>query len=108
MGLQQTSNGNGNFFNEAINVSYGHEVWNSYFPLENLRIMKVNTHSHCFISNHKETKQLMHSNDSYNDLYLSVRELGMGKAVFWNSGHSPDLTEDEKKLFLNIMAWILK
>ena len=96
-----------NFYKEAINTSFGHEIWKSYYHLEDLKVMKVNTHNVCIISN-EETKQLMHSNDIYNDLYLSARDLGNGKAVFWNAGHSPDLTEDEKKLFLNIMAWILK
>ena len=95
-------------YTEVINVSFDHEIWTSYFNLENLKIIKVNTHSGCKIENFNETKQLMHSYDNYNDLYLSVRHIGMGKAIFWNAGHSPDLTEDEKKLYLNIVAFALK
>ena len=57
----------------------------------------MNTHNNFKIKNFNETKQLMHSYDNHNELYLSIRHLGMGKAIFWNAGHSPDLTEDEKK-----------
>ena len=96
------------FYYEAINVSFGHEIWTSYFNLENLKIIKVNAHTDFKIKNFNETKQLMHSYDNYNELYLSIRHLGMGKAIYWNEGHSPDLTEDEKKLYLNIVAFALK
>jgi hypothetical protein len=50
----------------------------------------------------------MLSYDNNNYLYLTTRSLGLGKAVYWNAGHSTDITEDEKKLLLNIVAWILK
>ena len=94
---------------EAINVSSKHEIWNSYYSLNTMNKLIINvcdTHGNFIISN-KETIQLMHSNDSNNDLYLSVRHLGKGKAVYWNAGHTPIITPDEKRLFLNIMTWIL-
>ena len=95
-------------FYEAVNVCYEHEIWKSYYNLENLKTIKVCTHNNYNINNYNEVIQLMHSNDNYNDLYLSLRNLGMGKVIYWNAGHSTDLSEDERKLFLNIMAYILK
>jgi hypothetical protein len=32
----------------------------------------------------------------------------MGKAIFWNAEHLTNINEDEKKLLINIVAWILK
>ncbi|KAG4094692.1 hypothetical protein H8356DRAFT_946233 [Neocallimastix lanati (nom. inval.)] len=68
---------------EAINVSGKHEIWNSYYSLNTMNKLIINV---C---------------DTH------VRHLGKGKAVYWNAGHTPNITLDEKKLFLNIMAWIL-
>ena len=55
---------------EAINVSSKHEIWNSYYSLNTMNKLIINvcdTHGNFIISN-KETIQLMHSNDSNNDL----------------------------------------
>jgi len=55
---------------EAINVSGKHEIWNSYYSLNTMNKLIINvcdTHGNFIISN-KETIQLMHSNDSNNDL----------------------------------------
>ena len=39
------------------------------------------------------------SNDKNEFVYLSTRELSMGKANFWNAGNIPDITPQKKKLF---------
>lgn len=108
LGLQYTNRKELRVYKKAINVSPNHEIWKSYYSLNNWEklVMNVDTHSEHIISNN-DTTQLMLSNDNNNDLYLSVRSLGRGKAVFWNVGHNPNLTEDEKKIYLNIMAWVL-
>ena len=67
----------------------------------------TDTHGRIKVNN-KETKTILISKDKYNNLYLSTRSIGMGKAIFWNAGHTPDINENEKKLFLNIIAWVLK
>ena len=40
--------------------------------------------------------------------YLVVNELGLGRTAYWAAGHSNYILEDEKKLFLNIVAWLTK
>ena len=95
-------------YNKVINVNFDHDIWKSYYNLENIKIMNImETHGKLYASN-KETKQVMHSYDNNNDLYLSTRNIGMGKAIFWNAGHTPNINEEEKKLFLNMIAWVLK
>ena len=50
----------------------------------------------------------MVSYDDNDELYLTTRKIGMGNAIFWNAGHSPNITPEEKKLFINIIIWALK
>jgi hypothetical protein len=109
LGLKEINNSDTNYiFNEVINVNSEHEIWRSYYNFEKIKIMEVtDTHGRLKVSN-KETKTILVSNDNYNNLYLTTRNIGMGKAVFWNAGHTPDINENEKKLFLNIIAWVLK
>ena len=96
------------FYKKVKIVNFEHEIWNSFHNLENWRTIDiVETHNSYSIVNN-ETQQVMLSYDSNNYLYLTTRSLGLGKAVYWNAGHSTDITEDEKKLLLNIVAWILK
>ena len=40
--------------------------------------------------------------------YLVVNELGCGRIAYWAAGHSNTISEDEKKLFKNIVAWLTK
>ena len=44
--------------------------------------------------------------DGKNGEYLLIKEIGKGKLIFWNAGHSYDLTDFEKKLFMNLIYWI--
>ena len=96
------------FYKKVKIVNFEHEIWNSFHNLENWRTVDVveTYNSYSIVNN--ETQQVMLSYDNNNYLYLTTRSLGLGKAVYWNAGHSTDITEDEKKLLLNIVAWILK
>ena len=108
LGLKSNGSGGTRFFKKVKIVYFEHEIWNSFHNLENWRTIDiVETHNHYNILNN-ETQQVMLSYDNYNDLYLTIRSLGMGKAIFWNSGHLTFITEQEKKLFINIVAFILK
>ena len=100
LGLKEINNSDTNYiFNEIINVYSGHEIWKSYYNLENTKIMKVmDTHARLKVKN-KETKTILLSNDNYNNLYHSTRNIGMGKAIFWNAGYTPDINENEKSSF---------
>ena len=46
--------------------------------------------------------------------YLLIKEIGKGKLIFWNAGHSyqnttitDNLTDFEQKLFVNFIYYIL-
>ena len=40
--------------------------------------------------------------------YLYIREVGKGKVIFWNAGHSKTINDFEQKLFMNIISWIFQ
>ena len=37
-----------------------------------------------------------------------VNELGRGRIAYWAAGHSLNISEEEKKLFINIVDWLTK
>ena len=49
---------------------------------------------------------LIELNDEKHGEYLLIKEIGKGKLIFWNAGHTYNLTEFEKKLFMNIILVI--
>ena len=49
----------------------------------------------------------MELDDGKRGEYLLVKNIGKGKIIFWNVGHSPNLNDFEEKLFMNILSWIL-
>ena len=108
LGIKFTTKTRIRLYKKVKVVNFEHEIWNSFYNLENWKVIEIfETHNH-YIINNNETQQVMLSYDNYNDLYLTTRNLGMGKAIYWNVGHSNNINEDEKKLFLNIVAWVLK
>ena len=40
--------------------------------------------------------------------YLTVNEIGNGRITYWAAGHTYEITNDEKKLFINIVSWLTK
>ena len=38
--------------------------------------------------------------------YLTVNEIGKGRIAYWGAGHSNRVTNEEKKLLLNIISWL--
>ena len=48
---------------------------------------------------------LMRLKDEIKSEYLMKREINLGKCVYWNVGHSYNLTNFEIKLLTNILAW---
>ena len=40
--------------------------------------------------------------------YLVVNEIGRGRIAYWAAGHSNKINDNEKKLFVNIVAWLTK
>ena len=49
---------------------------------------------------------LIELEDNKHGEYLLIKENEKGKIIFWNVGHSYDLTDYEKKLFMNIIYWL--
>ena len=40
--------------------------------------------------------------------YLVVNEFGFGRIAYWSAGDSNTISENEKQLFINIVAWLTK
>ena len=40
--------------------------------------------------------------------YLTVNEVDKGRIAYWAAGHSNDISDYEKKLFINIVSWLTK
>ena len=49
---------------------------------------------------------LIELDDNKHGEYLLIKDFEKGKLIFWNVGHTYDLTDYEKKLFINLMYWI--
>ena len=99
-----------NQYHQVKIINYEHEIWKSYYDLNDWKSRPINialTHAH-YLQANNETKRLMVSYDDNDELYLTTRKIGMGNAIFWNAGHSPNITPEEKKLFINIIIWALK
>ena len=94
-----------------INKNY-HPIFTSFYDLclENQTIIAVsNTHkTDTIFENIQEYYKdlLIELDDGKQGEYLLVKEIGKGKLIFWNAGHTYDLTDFEKKLFMNFIYWI--
>ena len=96
-----------------------HPVFTSFYQinLENNSIIDIaSTHkTDTIYENIDEYNKdiLMELEDGKRGEYLLIKEIGKGKLIFWNSGHSfnncafEDLTDFEKKLFINFIYFIL-
>ena len=89
-----------------------HQIYTSYNYLSHLSKMKIaQTHKTCHtISSNSKAKVIMtlYTNTATNFVhdYLTVNELGKGRIAYWAAGHSGTISEEEKKLFINIVAWL--
>ena len=92
-----------------------HELFNSFNDLTNLgKIDIATTHQtfHKIIEGHETSKTIMEleldKTTSIRHNYLVVNEIGLGRIAYWAAGHSNTISENEKKLFINIVAWLTK
>ena len=99
----------GSLTNKGIIVNKRHKIFNSYYDLsENENVDISYTHSGYMKVNESlknDDTILIRLKDEINSEYLMQREIGLGKCVFWNVGHSYNLTNFEIKLLTNILAW---
>ena len=108
LGLKEKTVDTG-YYQQVKIVNYEHGIWNSYYDLNEYKSRPIKitlTHTSVLKSNNETVRLIVSYNDN-DDLYLTTRKIGMGNAIFWNAGHSSNITEEEKKLFINIIIWSL-
>ena len=100
------------FVSKAKIYNDNHPIFTSFYNLylDNQNIINISpTHkTDTIYENMKEYfKDLLIEldNNKYGE-YLLIKENEKGKIIFWNVGHSYDLTDYEKKLFMNIIYWL--
>ena len=99
----------GSVTNKAVIVNLRHKIFNSYYDLsENKDVEVAPTHSGWMKMDESlkdDDTVLMRLKDEIKSEYLMKREINLGKCVYWNVGHSYNLTNFEIKLLTNILAW---
>ena len=99
----------GSITNKALIVNLRHNIFNSYYDLsENENVDVAPTHSGWVRVNQSlknDDTVLIRLKDEIKSEYLMKREINLGKCVYWNVGHSYNLTNFEIKLLTNILAW---
>jgi len=108
-GGQRSFDKKGSVTNKAVIVNLRHKIFNSYYDLsENKDVEVAPTHSGWMKVNDSlkdDDTVLMRLKDEIKSEYLMKREINLGKCVYWNVGHSYNLTNFEIKLLTNILAW---
>ena len=113
---QQNNNGS----KKARILNNSHPIFKSHYNLnlENNSLINIaETHKTDTVYNDKQEylkNLLIELDDNKQGEYLLVREIGQGKLIFWNAGHSyysngtiaDNLTDIEQKLFMNFICWI--
>ncbi len=107
--------------NEAIKIvnkvkikNNSHPVFNSLYNLSYLKDSVVQielTHkTHTVYNDIEEYNKnlIIELDDGRHGEYLYIREIGKGKVIFWNAGHSKDINDFEQKLFMNLISWIFQ
>ena len=112
----ESPNGTGSVKARILNSS--HPIFKSHYNLNlqnNSLINIAETHKTHTVFNDKQEylkNLLIELDDNKQGEYLLIREIGQGKLILWNAGHSyypgrlVDITDIEQKLFMNIIHWI--
>ena len=99
----------GSIVNKAEIVYNNHKIFNSFYDLTEEKNINISpTHSGWMKVNDTLKQRdtvLIKLKDEIESEYLMQREIGLGKCVYWNVGHSYNFTNFESKLFTNILAW---
>ena len=100
------------FVSKAKILNNNHPIFTSFYNLymNNKDIINISsTHKTDTIYENIEEyyiNLLIELDDNKHGEYLLIKEIEKGKVIFWNVGHSYDLTDYEKKLFMNLIYWI--
>ena len=99
--------------NKAKILNNLHPIFKSFYDLylknkTTIEISESHKSDTIYDNNEDYNKNLLiELEDGKHGEYLLIKEIGKGKIIFWNAGHSYNLTEYEKKLFMNFIYWIL-
>ena len=116
IGLERLDNFDYIHSNKAKVNFYGHEIFNSYNDLTNWKTIDIaKTHKtyHKIINDKNNNARIImeldikQATDVKHD-YLVVNEVGYGRIAYWAAGHSNTISEEEKKLFINLVAWLTR
>ena len=88
------------------------DIYNSYHNLTYSNTFNISrTHK----SNHKikentsaKVVMTLYTEKANNNIqdYLVINEVGKGRIAYWAAGHSNTISDEEKKIFINIVAWL--
>ena len=89
-----------------------HEIFDFYYDLKknltNFKIAQTHQSRHRNIESSAKNIIKYLTADGVKYDYLVANEYEKGRVVFWAAGHTIAITEDEKKLFVNLVAWLTK
>ena len=116
IGLERYENFPFQVCNKAKVNIFGHEIFNSYHNLKNWTMINIApSHKtfHKIIQDSNSNARIIMEYDfnTATDIkhdYLVVNEIGNGRIAYWAAGHTPNISSDEKLLFINIVAWLTK
>ena len=100
------------FVNKAKIKNNSHPVFNSLYNLSYSKdsIIQIElTHKSDTVYNDLEEYNknlIIELEDGKHGEYLYIKEIGKGKIIFWNVGHSKNINDFEQKLFMNLISWI--
>ena len=88
-----------------------HELFNSFNNLTNWGKIDIGTTHQTFhkiIDGHETAKTIreleLNKTTSITHNYLVVNEIGLGRISYWAAGDRNTISENEKKLFINIVS----
>ena len=94
---------------------FGHSIFDSYYNLTDWRIIDISeAHKsrHKIIDEANTARVVMEFEKDietgYKLDYLTVNKVGKGRIAYWAAGHHYNISDYEKKLFINIVSWLTK
>ena len=94
---------------------FGHSIFDSYYNLTDWRIIDISETHKSFhrINEAKNSARVVMEFDKdietgYKLDYLTVNKVGKGRIAYWAAGHHYNISNYEKKLFINIVSWLTK
>ena len=118
LGLYRWNDNNPSYSSSAkAKVSrFGHPIFDSYYNLTDWRVIEISkTHKsfHKIINSDTNTARVVMEFDKEIEIgykldYLTVNKVGKGRIAYWAAGHHYNISDYEKKLFINIVSWLTK